>query len=458
MRFQLADAPKTKVKYNLHEDLFTDVFYKILDTETRFIINYGGTASGKSHAQAQLEVIRSLQNKERILIIRKTGATLKDSVIPLIKAKIQQFSENPPNPLASEFKENISNREIRNLRNGSMFLFRGLDDPEKLKSIEGITRIWIEEANELEFEDFLEINRRVRGVDNIQISLTFNPIIESHWIKSHFFDEQLNNTTIVKSTWKDNRFLKAEDIEQIERLNKVDENQYRIYALGEWGKVTTGQEFYSTFKRMRHTRKVGILNDHPIHISFDQNVIPYISMGCFQVCKIESIDFPEGYYWELRQFDEFALEHPKNNTEILCREFFLKYEKYLTNGLYYYGDATGRKRDTRSRENDYDIVERVLGKYLNNTSCRVPYSNPSVSKRRDFIIRLFGEYFNIRILIDENCKKTIEDFENVKEDIDGSKLKKKFHDKKLDITYEKWGHMTDLFDYLICEIFKGYYK
>lgn len=87
---------------------------------------------------------------------------------------------------------------ITNTRNGSTLLFMGLDNIEKLKSIQGITGIWIEEVSECQKGDILELNRRLRGETKYykQIILTFNPISHLHWLKEHFFDNPNSKASI----------------------------------------------------------------------------------------------------------------------------------------------------------------------------------------------------------------------------------------------------------------------
>ncbi len=102
-----------------------------------------------------------------------------------------------------------------------------------------------------------------------------------------------------------------------------------------------------------------------VHLSFDQNVVPYITANIYQIEQIDGI-----YY--LRAIDEFCLPNPKNKTEILCREIIDVYGGLMASGgMYYYGDASGKHRDTRGMENDYDIVERVLQRFISGNSNRV---------------------------------------------------------------------------------------
>jgi len=73
--------------------------------------------------------------------------------------------------------------------------------------------------------------------------------------------------------------------------------------------------------------------------------------------------------------------------------------------VYIYGDISGRARSTRSNLNDFDIVEHMFEKYLNNYSFRLPKSNPLVGRRRVFIAKLMYGGFNIELAVDPSCKK-----------------------------------------------------
>ena len=297
----------------------------------------------------------------------------------------------------------------------------------------------------------MELNRRVRGVSNIQFSYTFNPVSPKLAIKQLYMDTKLSNCDIFKSTYRDNHFLDAEYIKELQRLHLYDPDQARIYAEGEFGIDRTGFEYHSQFRYEIHTKEnINFIPELPVFISFDQNVVPYITMLCFQVIKIEN-------KYQIRLFDELCLKNPKNTTEALCKEFELKYGSHLTSGgLYYYGDASGRHRDTRGIENDYTIVERVLKKYLNNNSNRVPRSNPPHNKRRPFINRLLAGMYPLELVINRKCVNVIEDLETVKEAADGTMLKEKTRESG--VSFESVGHTSDALHYFLCSHFKNYYE
>ena len=86
--------------------------------------------------------------------------------------------------------------------NGSQIIFAGLDDVEKLKSIDNITMMWIEEASEINQADFHQLDLRLRGATKYykQIIFTFNPVDINHWLKKRFFDVPYNNVTCLLYT------------------------------------------------------------------------------------------------------------------------------------------------------------------------------------------------------------------------------------------------------------------
>ena len=226
------------INLNLYKKLFNSLFFALLDAMTRFIISYGSAGSGKSVSQAQVEVYKCLKGVEKTLIIRKYGTTLKDSVIALVLKILNNWKLQP------YYNHNKSDNHIK-FDNGSEMLFKGFDDPEKIKSIDGITRIWIEEATELTEADFKQLNLRLRGREDLQIILTFNPVDEDHWIKKYFFDtpETRERTTILHTTYKDNKFIDEAYKKELESYQLIDPNYYKIYALGLWGGLTEGRIF-----------------------------------------------------------------------------------------------------------------------------------------------------------------------------------------------------------------------
>ena len=174
-----------------------------------------------------------LYNKEySYLIVRKTNKSIRNSVFKLLCDIISEYD------LANKFHINKTEMSIKCL-NGSTVITSGLDDVEKLKSIAGVNRIWVEEASEISEQDFNQLDLRLRGKNTLgyQMTLTFNPISELHWLKKTFFDIGVEDSFVLKTTYLDNHHLDEKYIDTLERLKDQDYQYYRIYALGDWGSL-----------------------------------------------------------------------------------------------------------------------------------------------------------------------------------------------------------------------------
>lgn len=446
------DSKKPNIIFN--SDLFSLTFWKIRESTKKYNIIRGGAASSKSYSVYQLAIQWLLTEKSDILAVRKVGNDLQDSIFNGILNIIKEWNITQ----LFSVSQAPGGRTIKFNRTGAKIVFKGLDDPEKLKSIVNIGRIVIEEANQLDEEDFEELNRRARGIENIQIYLIFNPISYEHWIYKRFVESEVfkDEIELFHFTYKDavnkkgHSFITEDDIRNLERYKEYSDYDYKVYCEGEWGNIIHGGEYYAQFKYSNIVKECKYNPELPIHFSTDQNVIPYICATLWQIQKIDDI-----YY--CRCFDEIILKNPYNTTEAVCNEFLYRYDP--KEGLFYYGDASGRKRDTRGLENDYDIIENKLRKYLNNSSCRVPYSNPGHNKRRKFMNAIMvGGIYPIVFEVDPKCMLLIKDFENVVIDPnEGGKLKKNITDKHTGQSYQDLTHTSDTADYLCTSAFEAYF-
>lgn len=223
-------------------------FVPLFKDQSRYQVAWGGAGSGKSHIVARKLLYRMLQEddvKHNFLIIRKVDRTIKKSVWTLMKNIISKWG------LTQEFDFNITDRTMIWKKNGAQFMFSGLDDVEKLKSIEGVTSIWAEEATELLQEDFEQLDLRLRGNFGClkQIILTLNPISEQHWIKKIFFDDPIDGCFTLKTTFLDNSFIDDDYRMVMKNKKKTNPRFYNIYALGNWG-TAEGLIFNSVTNRL----------------------------------------------------------------------------------------------------------------------------------------------------------------------------------------------------------------
>lgn len=259
--------------------------------------------------------------------------------------------------------------------------------------------------------------------------------------KRRFFSHNSRGKCVaISSTYHNEANLPPGFIQKIIDNNPSDRANALIYA-NPFSK--TGGEFYSGFASVRHVGAVILKKELPLHITFDQNVVPYVTANVWQVDE-------SGEKIKLQQIDEFNLPGPNNTTERVCDAILAKYGAYGQR-FFIYGDASGNKRDTRSVETDYTIVKRKFRAHLVNGSDRTNNYNPPVLLRRDYINTIFDGKRNYEILIGANCKNTIADYTYLKEDANGAKLKQKVKGENGQ-TYEQYGHSSDANDYFIARI------
>ena len=226
---------KTIVNIDLKK-ITNEIYLPLYKNQSRYLILYGGAGSGKSWYAAEKILIRIIkEERHRILVVRKVARTLRRSVFQLFQDLIIKWG------LENYFVINKSDMDIK-YYNGNRLYFAGVDDPEKLKSIEGITSMWIEEATELSLDDFNEIDRRLRGKTKNykQVILTYNPILKKNWTFLRFFtdmsEEDLKDITKLRTTYKDNDFIKN-DYAYMKLLEGYTGNMRTVYTLGEYGQL-----------------------------------------------------------------------------------------------------------------------------------------------------------------------------------------------------------------------------
>lgn len=219
-----------QIQLNLSKRLFNEAYFAdLFDYSCRYQVFYGGAGSGKSHYVFQKAIIKGLNQQRKILVIRKVARTLKDSCFQMTIDTLSKFK------ILQLCKINYSTFTIE-FPNGTQFLYKGLDDSEKIKSIAGITDIIIEEATEITQDEFTQLDLRLRAnVDNLQIYLMFNPVSKINWCYKYWFENGTPaNTSILKTTYRDNRFLPPEYVAALERMRETNFTYWNIYANGEF--------------------------------------------------------------------------------------------------------------------------------------------------------------------------------------------------------------------------------
>ena len=465
---------REKIEFDIDPDLFNNVYWHLKrafeDETVRFIFAFGGSSASKTYSVVQLQIIQMLSGEdENALILRKFAVDIKDSIYHDFKTIISDWG------LTDYFKVQINYIEC--VLTGSFCRFRGLDDSEKVKGITGFKRVILEEISQFDELDFKQIKKRLRGRKGQQIVGIFNPISEEHWLKTNVFDleestevesdisgywvNKNKNTVILKTNyldnvyivgrWKDGEltggFVDQHVIDDFEKDKLTDNAYYQIYGLGNWGKLRTGGEFWKDFDPNRHIRKLAWNEDLPIHLSFDENVNPYMT------CLVWQLDGKKAY-----QIDEICLPDPLNRRHHVCNEFKKRYPLDRVKGLFIYGDRTSKKEDTGKEkgENFFTDIQKYLTEY--HPTLRLQSVNPSVKQSGDFINSIYAGRTEIEILIDERCKKSVYDYQYALEDSDGTIKKTKKTNPVTKVTYEEFGHASDALRYIITMAFANEYQ
>lgn len=230
-----ATAKKLKVDLSHLPRVTNPTFFPLYKNQSRYLVLKGGGSSGKSVFVSQKLIFRCLTERgHRFLVIRKVKQDIRDSAFAQLVSTIRAWGMEDLFHIPSGRSSDLY---LKCKLNGNEFIFCGLDDVERLKSIEGITSIWVEEASEITPEDFRQLDIRMRGKSKTykQIILSFNPISITHWLKKEFFDQAKDDCTTHESTYRDNRFLPEEDRKVLEGFKDTDEYYYTVYCLGQWG-------------------------------------------------------------------------------------------------------------------------------------------------------------------------------------------------------------------------------
>jgi len=216
------------------ELVVSESFYPLLEDRSRYLVLCGGAGSGKSEFAGRKVFLRCVkEGRHRFLIMRKVRKTLADSVVLVMRRILAE------NGVAHEYNKSDRKIEFAGPAGMNELVFEGLDDPEKIKSIKGITGIWIEEATEFSAEEFMKVDLRLReaGPSYQQIIMSFNPEeAQAPWLKKRFFDARDLNATVHNSTVDDNPIaaMRNEYRSQLDRLKDEDEAYWKVYRLGKW--------------------------------------------------------------------------------------------------------------------------------------------------------------------------------------------------------------------------------
>ena len=231
---------KLNIDLSRINEVINPAFYSYLWNTNPYLVFRGGAGSGKSVFCVQKILFRILIDynkpfKHRFLCLKKTAPYARKSLFPMISDMIKEWG------LSGLCTINKTHMTFT-FTNGSQIDISGLDEAEKVKSISGVTTVFLEEATEFTLEDFMQLDLRMRGeIDTYyQIMMAFNPTSKLSWVYSEFYEDLKRYgdlATTHLSTYKDNLYLDEQYKNKLENLGKRDYGWYKIYCLGDWGSL-----------------------------------------------------------------------------------------------------------------------------------------------------------------------------------------------------------------------------
>ena len=415
----------------------------IFNGKHNFIMYGGAIRGGKTFAGlGALILLSKIYPNSKWVVVRDTLQTLKRTTIP-------SFFKICPSVFI--YKYNQDTQTIL-FNNGSQILFLGENyaDDKDLNRFKGLecNGFLFEEINECQQQTFYKAIERagshiINNMPKPLILATCNP--SNNWVKETIYDQYKANT--LPSNWFyipskifDNPFIPQEYLDSLKSMPRYE---YQVFVEGDWDlQQKSGSEFYKEFNLDNHVAAVEYNENLPIWLSIDENVHPYFSCTVWQIENKTAT-----------QIDELCMRNPYNTITGMCNEIKRRYKNH-TAGMLITGDATSNKQDVKVEKgfNLFTLIRNELEEY--RPQLRQPKSNPSVYVRGQFINTiLYSNFKNIKIVIGENCKESINDWVNTKQDSDGTKFKKKVADAVSGVRYEEHGHLTDTADYLLTTVF-----
>lgn len=248
------------IRLNINSKMFLPCYRPyIYDYENRYNVYYGGRGSGKTIFVIDKLLLKGLQEKRMILLMRKTTANCKFSVWKELKEAVARFK------LEKYFTFYESDYSAVCKINGTTFKCCGLDVAEKIKGFSEISDVLLEEATEFTPEDVELIDGTVRSIKYklpLQIYFLFNPVSKANYVFKRFgFDTGIvpPDTFILKTTYLDNPYLSQDYIKRMEHMRLTNPTRWKIEALGDF--VSLDKLVFQNYKveEFDHTKLQGEL-------------------------------------------------------------------------------------------------------------------------------------------------------------------------------------------------------
>ena len=397
----------------------------------------GGYGSGKSYQIGFKIILKLLEEKRKALVIREVFDTIQDSCYDLLCEILDDMGLLTTDPKEFRLKKNkvlVLKSPLRfRFPNGSQIIFKGMDKPEKVKSINGVSIVWIEECAEIKYEGYKELLGRIRTPNvSMHFILSCNPISRENWVYRHFFarlDDECQETVIVDenkfyekrcivkngtyyhhSTPDDNPWLPWQYMKRLDDLKNYD---YPLYMVARWGRFgAAGTRVLPQLRIAQNPaefkRKIEALGPENQYFGFDfgfeESYNAVISM---------SVDLKRGilYVWDEIYMNKVTDDAFANQPEMQAlKERINRYNEQGYNKIIV-ADNEDPKAITYYRQNGFKI-----------RACRNKFAGSRLSNTRK--IKRFK-----RIMVSPKCKNTIRELKDLtyKKDSKGNVIYDQFN-------------------------------
>lgn len=409
----------------------------IFDWDYETYLEVGGYGSGKSYHIAFKIILRLLEEKRKALVVRQVYDTIQESCYDLLCEILDDMDLLTTDPREYRLNKNkvLALKSPLRLRfhNGSSIIFKGMDNPEKVKSINGVSIVWLEECSEIKYEGYKELLGRIRTPNiSMHFILSCNPVGRDNWVYRHFFarldDEGQEHVIVDENKFYDKKVLIHDGIyymhstpddnpwlpwQYMKRLDDLKNYDYPLYMVARWGRFgANGTRVLPQFKIAKNPKvfkdaidKLGVENQYfGFDFGFEESFNAVISM---------SVDLKRSilYIWDEIYMNHVTDDKFANQPEMQRLKFRLNAYNEMNYGKQIVADNEDPKAVTYYRQCGFPI-----------RSCRNKFAGSRLSNTRK--IKRFK-----KIIVSPKCKNVIRELKDLtyKKDSKGNVIYDEFN-------------------------------
>lgn len=358
------------------EVMLNDHFYDFIDDwEYKFYFLVGGYGSSKSYHVAIKLIKKLIEEERKALVVREVYDTMRDSCFDLLQEVVCAMG------LDDHITFTTSPMQVR-FSNGSKIIFKGMDKPAKLKSLNGVSIVWIEECSEVKYAGFKEILGRLRhpAMSN-HIILSTNPVSKNNWCYKYFFqdskngffvldDEELyikriitcDNVYYHHSTVDDNFFVPQDYIKQLDDLKEHDPDLYRVARKGLFG--VNGRLVFPQFSVLPHSECMARIKG--IYKPMLRNGMDFGFVTSYNALLRLAVDEEKQYlyiYWEYYSRGKDDPEISEDIKEFKDTQELIKADCAEPKAIRYYSKQGFRMRGCRKFQGSRSVYTKKIKRF-----------------------------------------------------------------------------------------------